>query len=58
MALQVLVEEKYSTRIFTLNRPNQLNAVSFPMVQFSWSLLAHVLLSELEWRPFIFMSIV
>ncbi|XP_022868722.1 3-hydroxyisobutyryl-CoA hydrolase 1-like [Olea europaea var. sylvestris] len=31
MAFQVLVEEKYSTRIFTLNRPNQLNAVSFPM---------------------------
>ncbi|CAA2985349.1 3-hydroxyisobutyryl- hydrolase 1 [Olea europaea subsp. europaea] len=29
---QVLVEEKYATRIFTLNRPNQLNAVSFPMV--------------------------
>ncbi|CAI9765081.1 unnamed protein product [Fraxinus pennsylvanica] len=29
---QVLVEEKYSTRIFTLNRPKQLNAVSFPMV--------------------------
>ncbi|KAL2461002.1 3-hydroxyisobutyryl-CoA hydrolase 1 [Abeliophyllum distichum] len=29
---QVLVEEKSSTRIFTLNRPKQLNAASFTMV--------------------------
>ncbi|XP_073025011.1 3-hydroxyisobutyryl-CoA hydrolase 1-like [Primulina eburnea] len=29
---QVLVEEKFSVRIFTLNRPKQLNALSFEMV--------------------------
>lgn len=33
MDLQVLVEEKSSARIFTLNRPKQLNAVSFQMVR-------------------------
>ncbi|CAA3032396.1 3-hydroxyisobutyryl- hydrolase 1 [Olea europaea subsp. europaea] len=43
---QVLVEEKYSTRIFTLNRPNQLNAVSFPMVQFSISAIELFLACE------------
>ncbi|XP_010557242.1 PREDICTED: 3-hydroxyisobutyryl-CoA hydrolase 1-like [Tarenaya hassleriana] len=32
MASQVLVEEKSCVRIFTLSRPQQLNALSFPML--------------------------